>query len=95
MKIISGWIAIAVTVAAGVLFAPTLFSQNPGVQRTILQTKDISVPGRQAVIARVDIAPGAFVGRHTHPGEEISYVLEGQGEILILDEETPNASEMD
>ena len=35
------------------------------------------------VIARVEIAPGAAAGRHTHPGEEISYVLDGEAEILV------------
>ncbi len=60
-----------------------LTAQNPGIQRTIVERKDISVPGREAVVARVEIAPGAFAGRHTHPGEEISYVMEGEGEILI------------
>lgn len=65
------------------LVAGALFAQNPGIQRTILQRKDISMPGREAVIARVEISPGAYAGRHTHPGEEISYILEGEGEILI------------
>jgi quercetin dioxygenase-like cupin family protein len=78
MKSISKWTAVTVALVAGALFA-----QNPGIQRTILQRKDISMPGREAVIARVEIAPGAFAGRHTHPGEEISYILEGEGEILV------------
>ena len=60
-----------------------LVAQNPGIQRTILQRKDISVPNREAVIARVEIAPGASAGRHTHPGEEISYILDGEADILI------------
>jgi len=72
-------IQLVLMVAAGVL----LLAQNPGVQRTVVQRKDISVPGREAVIAHVEIAPGASAGRHTHPGEEISYVMEGEGEILI------------
>jgi quercetin dioxygenase-like cupin family protein len=78
MKAISKWSVVAVVFAAGALVA-----QNPGIQRTILQRKDISMPGREAVIARVEIAPGASAGRHTHPGEEISYILEGQGDILV------------
>jgi len=61
--------------------AGLLLSQNTGVQRTVVQKADVSVPGREAVIARVEIAPEARVGRHTHPGDEISYVLEG--EILV------------
>ena len=72
------WAGIAVIVTAGVVY-----SQNPGIQRTIVKKADVSVPGREAVIARVEIAPGAFAGRHTHPGDEISYVMEGQGEILM------------
>lgn len=66
-----------------VLAAGALLAQNSGITRTILQRKDISAPGREAVIARVEIAPGSFAGRHTHPGEEISYILEGEGEILV------------
>jgi len=72
-------IKLVLVAAAGVL----LLAQNPGVQRTVVQRKDISVPGREAVIAHVEIAPGASAGRHTHPGEEISYVMEGEGEVLI------------
>lgn len=64
-------------------FAAALFAQNPGVQRTVVERADVSVPGREAVIAHVEIAPGASVGRHTHPGEEISYVTEGEGELLV------------
>jgi quercetin dioxygenase-like cupin family protein len=78
MKAISKWSVAAVLLAAGALVA-----QNPGIQRTILQRKDISMPGREAVIARVEIAPGASAGRHTHPGEEISYILEGEADILV------------
>ena len=65
------------------LSASSLFGQNPGIQRTIVHKADVSVPGREAVIARVEVAPGARAGRHTHPGDEISYVVEGEGEILI------------
>ena len=43
----------------------------------------MSVPGREAVIARVELAPGASAGRHTHPGDEISYVIDGEAEIIV------------
>jgi quercetin dioxygenase-like cupin family protein len=77
MKVMMRAIQFVLIAAVGVL------AQNPGVQRTVVQRKDISAPGREAVIAHVEIAPGASVGRHTHPGEEISYVIEGEGELLI------------
>ena len=58
-------------------------AQNPGIQRTIVQRQDLSIPGREAVVARVEIAPGASAGRHTHPGEEISYITDGEMDVLI------------
>jgi len=72
--------------ACGLVFAVSigvLLSQNPGIQRTVVHKADVSPAGREAVIARVEIAPEARAGRHTHPGEEISYIVEGEGEILI------------
>jgi quercetin dioxygenase-like cupin family protein len=66
----------------GFMAVAVLVAQNPGVKRTIVKTQDVS-GGHQAVIASVTITPGASAGRHTHPGEEISYVIEGEGEILI------------
>jgi len=53
------------------------------IKRTIITRGDVSVPGREAVVAQVEIAPGALAGRHTHPGDEISYFLGGEGELLI------------
>ncbi|HTM48662.1 MAG TPA: cupin domain-containing protein [Bryobacteraceae bacterium] len=69
--------------AAGAVFAAVLFSQSSGLKRTIAHKGDVSVPGREAVVASVELAPGIKAGRHTHPGDEISYVLEGEAEILI------------
>ena len=52
-------------------------AQPAGVTRTDLQRHDLSAPAREAVQVRVDLAPGVAFGRHTHPGEEIIYVLAG------------------
>jgi quercetin dioxygenase-like cupin family protein len=52
-------------------------AQQPAFKRTVLQQVDISVPGREVVTAVAEFEPGAVAGRHTHPGEEIAYVLEG------------------
>ncbi|HLG95098.1 MAG TPA: cupin domain-containing protein [Bryobacteraceae bacterium] len=71
------WVALAALLGAA------LCAQNPGLQRTIVTRGDTTVPGREAVIVKVELAPGASAGRHTHPGEEISYVSEGEGEILM------------
>ena len=63
---------------AAALGAGVLYAQAPGLKRTELQDRDLSIPGKHVVQARVEFEPGAGVGRHTHPGEEISVVLEGQ-----------------
>ena len=46
-------------------------------KRTVLQQGDLSTPGREAVMALAEIQPGGASGRHTHPGEEIAYVVAG------------------
>jgi quercetin dioxygenase-like cupin family protein len=68
--------------------APAILAQAPGIQRTVVYKADVSVPGREAVIARVELAPGASAGRHTHPGDEISYVIDGEGEIMVQGQPT-------
>src|SRR5262249_32764677 len=52
-------------------------AQQPTFTRTVLQQVDISAPGREVVTALVEFQPGASPGRHTHPGEEVGYVLDG------------------
>jgi quercetin dioxygenase-like cupin family protein len=47
------------------------------VRRTPVQTVDFP-PGFTTVTAIFEIAPGTCAGRHTHPGIESSYVLEGE-----------------
>jgi quercetin dioxygenase-like cupin family protein len=71
------------SILGAAFFAAATVAQSPGIQRTVVERSDVSVPGREAVIVRVEIAPGGAAGRHTHPGEEISYVEEGTGELLI------------
>ena len=57
----------------------TLGAQAPqaGTKRTDLQRHDLSAPGREVIQVRVDFEPGYVAPRHTHPGEEIIYVIEG------------------
>jgi quercetin dioxygenase-like cupin family protein len=71
-------VGTALAVTAG-----TLLAQASGLTRTIVGRADVSVAGREAVVARVEVAPGAKAGRHTHPGDEISYVMEGEATLLI------------
>lgn len=73
---------IAASLAAFTM-AGVVIAQQAGFTRTGLQTQDLSTPGRVAVQVRAEFDPGVAAGRHTHPGEELGYVLEGQLELLI------------
>jgi quercetin dioxygenase-like cupin family protein len=75
-------VSVIALALAGVVVG--ISAQQPGFKRTVVQQKDISVPGREAVTVVGEFQPGASPGRHTHPGEEISYVLEGS---LFLEED--------
>ena len=52
-------------------------AQQAGTRRIDLQRHDLSVQGREVVQAIVELDPGVTSSRHSHPGEEIVYVLEG------------------
>ncbi len=67
----------AATAAALVTVTVAAAAQQPAFKRTELQRADLSAPGREVVQAIAEFPPGAAVGRHTHPGEEVAYILEG------------------
>jgi quercetin dioxygenase-like cupin family protein len=68
----------------GTGMAPDLAqAQQSGTRRTDLQRHDLSAPGREVIQVRVEFDPGYAAPRHTHPGEEIIYVLEGTLEYQI------------
>ena len=75
--------AMAVLFVGGGLALHAVRAKQPGVMRTDLQRHDLSVPGREVVQVRVDIAPGMSAPRHSHPGEEIVYAIEGSLEYQV------------
>jgi quercetin dioxygenase-like cupin family protein len=76
-------VGIGVVAFGAGLAAHVALAQQPGIIRTDLQRHDLSGPGREAIQVRVGFAPGASFGKHTHPGEEIIYVLEGTLEYQV------------
>ena len=68
--------AAAALLAASALTNVAL-AQQLGVTRNDLQRHDLSTPGREAIQTIVSIAQGVTAPRHSHPGEEVIYVLEG------------------
>ena len=77
-----------ICVVAAVLMASGIASQiapaqQAGLKRTDLQRHDLSIPAREVVQALVEVAPGVAAPKHTHPGEEIIYVVEGSLEYEV------------
>jgi len=68
--------AVAVLIVGTGLALHVAQGQQPGFNRTDLQQHDLSIPGREVIQVRVELAPGVASPKHTHPGEEIIYVLE-------------------
>jgi quercetin dioxygenase-like cupin family protein len=102
--------AIPIMAAAALIvsaLAPHVaLAQGPVTKRTDLSRNDLSVPGREAIQVLVEFAPGVVAPNHTHPGEEIVYVVEGSleyalegrlpvtlkvGDVLFIQTGTPHA----
>lgn len=63
--------------------SPAASNQSQSIKRIPLQRFDVPGTGYETVIGIADIAPNVSIGRHTHPGPESGYVLEGGFELLI------------
>lgn len=67
-----------VIIILGVFLLPSdAKAQQSGVKRTNLQRYDLSISGHETIQALIDFEPGTAFGMHSHPGEEIIYVMEG------------------
>lgn len=58
------------------------------LKRTVVQREESSVPGRIIVQVLTEIPVGVSSGWHTHPGEEVGYILTGTLEMAIKDRPT-------
>ena len=59
-----------------------------GVKRTTLSQMDGPMPGYVTINMEVEIDQGVTIARHTHPGIESSYVLEGGFELPVQGQPT-------
>ncbi len=82
-------VAVAVFVGAAGIQALNA-QQAPAVKRSVLLKQDMGIPGREAIMASVELPPGSQEGRHTHPAEAYVFVLEGT--ISLENEGQPTAT---
>ena len=62
---------------------PAAATQTSNIKRTPLQKFDVPGTQYETVIGIAEIAPNAMIGRHTHPGPESGYMLEGEMVLMI------------
>jgi len=79
---VTGFVATDASAAEG---APPV---TPGVTRKLLSQMDGPMPGYVTISMEAEIEPGVTVARHTHPGIESGYVLEGGFELPIQGQPT-------
>lgn len=75
--------SIAVAVLAGLWGIQDSSAQVATFKRVELQRHELSTQGHEAVLARAEFPVGAGAPKHTHPGEEMGYVLAGELEFTI------------
>src|ERR1700728_484127 len=78
-------IAIAALTIGGVAVAAQRAppAHTAGLKRTVLQKFDVPAGERESVTALIEIPPNMDVARHTHPGPEVDYVIEGEVNLVV------------
>jgi len=88
-KVMPKKISIAVALVGLGLSCATWAQQNAPVapmapfKRTILQKFDVPGTNYETVTVLAEVLPNVSVGRHTHPGPETGYMLEGEVTVLV------------
>jgi quercetin dioxygenase-like cupin family protein len=68
-------------------------AQAPGVtSKPLLRTTLSDDPTKEGVMLLVEFSPGSTTGRHTHPGDEYAFVLQGTFELSVEGRETRRLS---
>lgn len=69
---------------AAIFVASAALAANPHApKRTVLEQIEVPSSAYTTIVATTEIEPNAMVERHIHPGTEITYVIEGGGDMFI------------
>jgi quercetin dioxygenase-like cupin family protein len=76
---------IAAAAASSLVTLPTspAAAQPAAIQRTDLSRNDLTVSGREALQVLVEFGPRSVAPRHSHPGEELVFVVVGSLEYRV------------
>jgi quercetin dioxygenase-like cupin family protein len=67
---------LAIACVAVPAIVASAIAQQAGIKRTVIHTIEYP-PGYTTVTAIVELAPGSCSGRHTHPGIDTGFVMQG------------------
>jgi quercetin dioxygenase-like cupin family protein len=62
---------------------PAMTRQTTTIKRTPLQKFDVPGTNYETVIGIAEIVPNVKIGRHTHPGPESGFVLDGEFVLMV------------
>jgi len=62
---------------------PAMTQQTANIKRTPLQKFDVPGTNYETVIGMAEIVPNVLIGRHTHPGPESGFMLDGDMTLLV------------
>jgi len=62
---------------------PAMTQQTQNIKRTPLQKFEVPGTNFETVIGIAEIVPNVSIGRHTHPGPESGYMLEGEMVLMV------------
>ena len=74
---------LTVAAAASAQQLPSAATTAPTIKRTPLQKFDVPGTNYETVIGIAEVVPNVNIGKHTHPGPESGYVLEGEMTLLV------------
>jgi quercetin dioxygenase-like cupin family protein len=62
---------------------PAMTQQTANIKRTPLQKFDVPGTNFETVIGIAEIVPNLNIGRHTHPGPESGFMLDGEMVLMV------------
>ena len=75
--------ALALLLIAPASMAADAAAASSGIKRTVLSRSDVPDSNYEVVMVLVEVPANTRVGKHTHPGSVVGYVLEGSYTIVI------------
>jgi quercetin dioxygenase-like cupin family protein len=81
--LVAATFAICVMGTASAQQPPAMTQQTANIKRTPLQKFDVPGTNFETVIGIAEIVPNVNIGRHTHPGPESGFMLDGEMVLMV------------